>query len=259
MRLSGKVAVVTGASRGIGRAIALELAKEGADVVVNYRSGSREAEEVVEKIRGMGRKAKAVRADVSDPDQVEEMASIAFKEFGGVGILVNNAGMIRKAPLEEITPEEWDKVISVNLNGVFYAMRSFGTRMIKQGGGSIVNIASVAGHVPLDGGGAYSASKAGVIILTRQAAVEWGPKGVRVNAICPGPIVTDMLRSEYTEEELRRRERLTPVGRLGRPEDVAKLAAFLASDDASYITGAVYDLDGGLSSSTYRLLHELLR
>ncbi len=116
----------------------------------------------------------------------------------------------------------------MNLNGVFYAMRSFGIRMIRQGGGSIVNVASVAGHTSLKGGGAYSASKAGVIILTRQAAVEWGPKGIRVNAMCPGPVLTDMLMSEYTEEELRKRERLTPAGRLGRPEDVARLAVFLA-------------------------------
>ncbi len=259
MRLEGKVAVITGASRGIGRAIALEFAREGADMVVNYRTRAEEAEKVVEEIRRMGRRAVAVRADVSNPDQVEEMASTAFEEFGKVDVLVNNAGIIAKAPLEELTPDEWDRVISVNLNGVFYTMRSFGTRMIRQGGGSIVNIASVAGHTPLEGGGAYSASKAGVIMLTRQAALEWGPKGIRVNAICPGPILTDMLRSEYTEEELRRRERLTPVGRLGVPEDVAKLAAFLASDDASYITGAVYDVDGGLSGSTYRLLHELLR
>ncbi len=259
MKLEGKVAVVTGASRGIGRAIALEFAKEGANIVVNYRTRSEEAEEVVRRIEEIGRKALAVRADVSDPEQVEEMASLAFEEFGRVDVLVNNAGIIIKAPLEELAPEDWDRVISVNLNGVFYAMRSFGVRMMRQGGGSIINVASVAGHTPLEGGGAYSASKAGVIILTRQAAVEWGPKGIRVNAICPGPVLTDMLRSEYTEEELRRRERLTPAGRLGRPEDVAKLAVFLASDEASYITGAVYDVDGGLSASTYRLLHELLR
>ncbi len=257
--LEGKVAVITGASRGIGRVIAMEFAKEGADVVVNYRTRSVEAEEVVERIRKMGRRAVAVRADVSDPSQVEEMASAAFEEFGRVDVLVNNAGIISRAPLEEVSPEEWDRVISVNLNGVFYAMRSFGIRMIRQGGGSIINVASVAGHTPLEGGGAYSASKAGVIILTRQVAVEWGPKGIRVNAICPGPVLTDMLRSEYTEEELRKRERLTPAGRLGRPEDVARLAVFLASDDSSYITGAVYDVDGGLSASTYRLLHELLR
>ncbi len=156
------------------------------------------------------------------------MASIAFDEFGKMDVLVNNAGIISKAPLEEVSPEEWDRVISVNLNGVFYAMRSFGIRMIRQGGGSIVNVASVAGHTSLEGGGAYSASKAGVIILTRQAAVEWGPKGIRVNAMCPGPVLTDMLMSEYTEEELRKRERLTPAGRLGRPEDVARLAVFLA-------------------------------
>ncbi len=179
--------------------------------------------------------------------------------MGKVDVLVNNAGIIHKSPLEELELEDWNKVISVNLNGVFYTMRSFGVRMIHQGGGSIINIASVAGHVPLEGGGAYSASKAGVIMLTRQAAVEWGPKGVRVNAICPGPILTDMLRSEYSEEELKFRERVTPVGRLGDPKDVARLAVFLASDEASYVNGAIYDLDGGLAASTYSLLHELLR
>ncbi len=258
MRLSDKVAVVTGASRGIGRAIAIEFAREGADIVVNYNASREKAENVVRAIKNMNRRAISIKADVSDPDQVREMVKIVISNFRRVDILVNNAGIIIKSPLEYISPEDWIKVISVNLNGVFLTMRFFGEHMISRGEGVIINIASVAGHLPLVGGGAYSASKAGVIMLTRQAAAEWGPRGIRVNAICPGPILTNMLKSEYSEEELKIREKVTPTMRMGTPEDVAKLAVFLASDDAKNITGGVYDTDSGLSVSTYWLLHELL-
>ncbi len=258
-RLSGKVAVITGASRGIGRAIALAFAEEGADVVVNYLRSEEEARKTIEKVEEYGARGLAVRADVSDPYQVEKMASKVVKKFGKVNVLVNNAGVISKGPLEEISIEDWVRVISINLNGVFYTMRAFAKLMMANGGGSIVNVASVAGYVPLVSAGAYSASKAGVIMLTKQAAAEWGKYGIRVNAICPGPIETDMLLSEYTEEQLRARKKLMPVGRLGKPEDVARLAVFLASDESRYVTGEAYGIDGGFSVSTYWLIDHILR
>ncbi len=259
MKLRDKVAVVTGSSRGIGRAIALAFAKEGAHVVVNYYKNEEKAREVVKKIEEIGRRALSIRADVSDYKQVEEMADRVISEFGRVDILVNNAGILIKSPLEETSPRDWERVVSVNLNGVFFTMRAFGKRMLSGKGGSIINIASVAGYVPLVDAGAYSATKAAVIMLTKQAAVEWGPRGVRVNAICPGPVLTDLLLSEYTPKELEVRKKVTPATRLGDPEDIARLAVFLASDESRYITGEAYGIDGGLASSTYWILHKLLK
>lgn len=258
MRLSDKVAVITGGNRGIGRAIALGFAREGAHIVVNYLRGRDEAHEVADMVRDIGRKALLVKADISNYIEVDNMAEKVFLEFGKVDILVNNAGILIKNSLIDTSPEKWDKVVSVNLNGVFYSMKIFGAKMVSNGGGSIINISSVAGYIPLINAGAYSATKAAVIMLTRQAAVEWGSRGVRVNAICPGPILTDMLLSEYTSKELQIRRRLTPLMKLGKPEDIADLAVFLASDDSGYVTGEAYGIDGGLSNSTYFLLHKLL-
>lgn len=256
--LSGKVALVTGSSRGIGRAIATAFAEEGADVVVNYLRRDDLAQEVVREIESLGVRSFAVKADVSDPLQVEKMAAEVERRFGRLDVLVNNAGMLLKSPLEEVSVEDWNKVVAVNLNGVFYTMRAFAGLMIRNRGGSIINVASVAGYVPLILGGAYSASKAGVIMLTKQAAVEWGRYGIRVNAICPGPVETEMLRSEYTEEQLKIRKEIMPIRRLGRPEDVAKLAVFLASDESRYVTGEAYGIDGGMAVSTYWLINQLV-
>ncbi|RDD53481.1 MAG: 3-oxoacyl-ACP reductase FabG [Candidatus Korarchaeota archaeon NZ13-K] len=258
MRLDGKVALITGASRGIGRAIALAFAREGANIIVNYSRDDSKAREVVDSANSLGVRAIMVRADVSNPMQVEEMERVVRREFGRLDILVNSAGITVRRPLEETSYDEWRKVVDVNLNGTFYVMRAFFRLMAESGGGSIINIASVAGVLPMVGSGAYSPSKSGVIMLTKQAAAEWARHGIRVNAICPGPVETDMLREEFTEEQLEIRRRLIPLGRLGNTEDVVKLALFLASDDSSYITGEAFGVDGGMAVSYYLLLEKLL-
>jgi len=258
MKLKDKVAVITGGARGIGKAISLEFAREGANVVINYFRSEKEAYKVAEMIRNMGRIAYTVKADISRFDEVVRMADEVYSLFNKVDILVNNAGILINKSLLETFPEEWMEVLSINLNGVFYTIKIFGSRMVLDGGGSIINISSVAAYTPLVNGGAYSASKAGVISLTKQAALELGPKGVRVNAVCPGPVLTDMLLSEYSTEKLEKRGHLMPLKTLGYPEDIARLTVFLASDDSRYITGEAYGIDGGFSISTYSLLNMLL-
>jgi len=259
MKLLNKVAVITGGGRGIGKAIALEFAREGAYIIVNYKKSRGEAYKVVEEANKLGVSALAVYADVSKYKDVLNMAKTVLNKYGKVDILVNNAGVLINKKLLETSVREWTKVVNVNLNGVFYTIKVFGKIMVSNGGGSIINIASVAGYIPLMNGGAYSASKAAVIMLTKQAALELASKGIRVNAICPGPIKTDMLLSEYTERELRIRERYMPLMRIADPIDVAKLAVFLASDDSKYITGEAYGIDGGFAISTYLLLNKLLK
>lgn len=259
MKLDGKVALITGGSRGIGRAIALAFAKEGANLVVNYSREDLKAKEVVESATSLGVRAIAVKADVSNPAQVEEMERRVRSEFGRLDILVNSAGITIRRPLEEVTYDDWRKVMGVNLDGTFYVMRTFFKLMAESGGGSIINIASVAGFLPMVGSGAYSPSKAGVIMLTKLAAAEWAKHGIRVNAICPGPIETDMLREEFTEEELEVRKKLIPLGRLGKTDDVVKLALFLASDDSSYVTGEAFGVDGGMAISYYLLMEKFLK
>ncbi|MEM0036062.1 MAG: 3-oxoacyl-ACP reductase family protein [Candidatus Korarchaeum sp.] len=259
MRLDGKVALVTGASRGIGRAIALAFAREGANLIVNYSRNDSKAKEVVNSANSLGVRALMVKADVSNPLQIEGMERVVREEFGRLDLLVNSAGVTVRRPLEEVPYDEWVRVIDVNLNGTFYVMRAFFKLMVESGGGSIINIASVAGILPMVGSGAYSPSKAGVIMLTKQAAAEWARYGIRVNAICPGPVETDMLREEFTEEQLEIRKKLIPLGRLGNTDDVVKLALFLASDDSSYITGEAFCVDGGMAVSYYSLVERFLR
>lgn len=258
MKLSGMVAVVTGAGRGIGRSIALKFAEEGADIVINYSKSGEEAEETAETIRFMGRKALLIRADVSNPFQVRSMVEKTIKEMGKVDVLVNNAGILVPGSLVELSNEDWDRVVRVNLNGVFYCLREFGKHMVKRRKGVIINIASTAGIIPLIGCGAYSSTKAAVIMLTKQAALEWAEHGVRVNAICPGPIKTQMTLSRYTPDKLEKRNRLTPMGRMGEPEEVARLAVFLASAESSYITGETITIDGGLTSSPYWIIKQVI-
>jgi 3-oxoacyl-[acyl-carrier protein] reductase len=259
MRFEGKVALVTGASRGIGRAIALALAKEGADIIVNYSRDDDKAREVVDLAIPFGIKAIMVKADVSNPSQVEEMERIVRKEFGRIDVIINSAGITFRHPLEEVPYEEWRRIIEVNLNGAFYVMRAFFKLMVDSGGGSIVNIASVAGHIPMVGSGAYSPSKAGLIMLTKLAALEWAKYGIRVNAVCPGSVETDMLREEFTEEQIKIKKKLIPLGRLGRTEDIAKLVLFLASEESSYITGESFIIDGGMTISYYLVESRLMR
>jgi len=240
---------VTGASRGIGRGIALCLAKQGADVVINYHSSADKAQEVVGKIKALGQKSIAVRADVSNSDQVEAMVEKTIQEFGRLDILVNNAGVLNYKTLDQMTEKDWDWVIDTNLKGQFLCVKAVVPQMEKNGGGRIVNIASIAsggvgvGYPAL---AHYCASKGGVVALTEGLAIELGVKGITVNAIAPGSIETDMAK-ELTEDEKVRQGLLArlPIKRVGQPEDIGAAAVFLASDEASYITGSVVYVDGG--------------
>jgi len=245
MKLKDKVAIVTGASRGIGRAIALAFAREGANVVINFRTRDDLAEEVVSKIKKLGQKALKVQADVRNLEEVNEMVELVIKEFGRIDILVNNAGIIRDKTLRKMTKDDWDDVIQTNLTGIFNCCKAVWESMIKAGGGCIINISSVVGEMGNFGQTNYAASKAGVIGFTKSLAKEGARKGIRVNAIAPGFIETDMITS-VPEEIKKKLLKQIPLGRFGKPEEVAKLAVFLASEDASYITGQTININGGL-------------
>lgn len=244
--LEGKVAIVTGASRGIGRAIAVELAGRGAGITVNYCGSREKAEETAELIREKGRRALLVRADVSDSSQVEEMFRQTMEEFGRIDILVNNAGITRDNLLLRMSEEDFDAVINTNLKGAFLCMKQAAKRMLKQKSGRIINISSISGVAGNAGQANYCAAKAGIIGLTKSAAKELGSKGITVNAIAPGYICTDMtdVLNDTVKEAILTR---IPLKRFGSPEDIAYTAAFLASDEAAYITGQVLGTDGGMS------------
>jgi 3-oxoacyl-[acyl-carrier protein] reductase len=241
--LRGQVAIVTGASRGIGRAIALELAKLGANVVVNYASSSNAAEELVDTITKAGGKAIALQADVSQADQVEALVNTAMEKLNRVDILVNNAGITRDTLLLRMKPEDWQAVIDLNLTGVFLCTRAVSKIMLKQRSGRIINITSVAGQMGNPGQANYSAAKAGVIGFTKTIAKEFASRGITVNAVAPGFIATDMTSNINAEEILK----YIPLGRYGQPEEVAGMVRFLAADSAAaYITGQVFNVDGGM-------------
>lgn len=245
MSLEGKVALVTGASRGIGRAIALELAKKGADVGVNYAGNEEAAAQVVREIEGLGRKAIAIRADVSQGNQVEEMIKKMLDQFGHLHILVNNAGITRDNLLMRMKEEEWDQVLNINLKGAYHCTKAVLRPMMKQRWGRIINIASVSGSFGTQGQANYAASKAGLVALTKTTAREVATRGITVNAVSPGFIqteMTDVLSEDYQKQLLSQ----IPMGRYGLPEEVAKLVAFLVSDDASYITGQTIHINGGM-------------
>jgi 3-oxoacyl-[acyl-carrier protein] reductase len=242
--LQGKVAIVTGASRGIGRAIALELSKYGASVVVNYASSSTAADEVVAEITAAGGNAIALQADVSQADQVDALISTTTEKFGRVDILVNNAGITRDTLLLRMKPEEWQAVIDLNLTGVFLCTRAVSKLMLKQRSGRIINITSVAGQMGNPGQANYSAAKAGVIGFTKTVAKELATRGISVNAVAPGFIATDMTSNLSNTEEILK---FIPLGRYGQPEEVAGMVRFLAADPAAaYITGQVFNVDGGM-------------
>lgn len=246
--LEGKVAVVTGASRGIGRAIALELARRGARVVVNYHRNAAAAEEVVAAIRAEGGEAVAVGADVSDFQQAQALIQAALNTFGRIDILVNNAGVTRDQLILMMSEEDWDTVIRVDLKSLFNTCKAAARPMVRQRYGRIINISSVVGLAGQGGQTNYAAAKAGVIGFSKSLAKELGPRGITVNVVAPGFIPTDLtadLPEELRQEAIRR----TPLGRPGSPEDVARAVAFLASDDAAFITGAVLPVDGGLVMS----------
>jgi dehydrogenase/reductase SDR family protein 4 len=251
-RLMGKAAVVTGGRRGIGRAIALALAGAGADIVIaDIVAEDGKLEGVAAEIKGMGRRCLAISADISSRADVGEMTRRALKIFKRIDILVNCAGVwIPGQTLIETPEENWDKVIDTNLKGTYFCCQAVGKVMARQSGGNIINISSQVGLNPGTGAGAYSISKAGIIMLTRQLALELAGKNIRVNALAPGIVKTDFNRDIWGNPEAERRISLgVPLGRLAEPEDVARAALFLASDDSSYITGAVIPVDGGWRAS----------
>ena len=244
--LEGKVSVVTGASRGIGRAIALGLADAGSNVAVAARTES-DLETLVKEIEGLGRKALSVPTDVLDRTAIETLLDRSIDELGGLDVLVNNAGGTRfVAPITTLRPEGWDKVIDLNLNAVFHATQLAAQRMIDRGGGSIIQISSVAGVQGAEGLSFYSAAKAGVRLMTQAVARELASSGVRLNSIAPGWIATDLNANMWSDEGIRQSmEDMIPMGRFGRAEEIVGPAVFLASDAASFVTGATLVVDGG--------------
>lgn len=245
MKLEGKKALVTGASRGIGRAIALALAAAGADVAVNYAGSEAAAKEVAAEIEAMGRKAFVVQADISQNAASTEMVDAVVKEFGRIDILVNNAGITRDGLLMRMKEEDWDAVLTTNLKGVFNCTKAAVKYMMKQRAGRIVSISSVVGLMGNAGQANYAAAKAGVIGFTKAVAKEVAARGITVNAVAPGFIKTDMT-SVLPEKVVESLVASIPQSRLGEPEDIARAVLFLVSDDANYITGQTLHVDGGM-------------
>ncbi|MBP7072829.1 MAG: 3-oxoacyl-[acyl-carrier-protein] reductase [Clostridia bacterium] len=245
MQLKGKTAVVTGGSRGIGRAIALELASCGANVVVNYTRNSKAADEVVAEIEAMGLSGMAVKADVSIASEVENLVNEVLKTFGSIDILVNNAGITRDNLIIRMTEKEFDEVINTNLKGAFICTKAVSRVMIKQKSGKIINVSSVVGIVGNAGQSNYAAAKAGLIGFTKSMAKELAKRGINVNAVAPGFIQTDMtsVLPENVKEEFLKS---IPLMRIGKPEDIANTVLFLASEYSDYITGQVINIDGGM-------------
>lgn len=243
--LTGKTALVTGASRGIGRAIALELASQGANIAVNYAGNEAKAEEVVKEAEKLGVKAIKIQANVAQNDEVQAMIKSVIKEFGSLDILVNNAGVTKDNLLMRMKEEEFDQVIDINLKGVFLCTKAVTRQMMKQRAGKIINVASIVGVSGNPGQANYVAAKAGVIGMTKSVALELASRNVHVNAVAPGFIATDMT-DVLTEEQQKAIMDLVPLAKFGQPEDVAKVVRFLASDDANYITGQTIHIDGGM-------------
>ena len=244
-KLDGKAALVTGASRGIGAEIAKQLAKEGARVAVNYSGSQSKAEEVVNDIVAAGGQAFAIQASVSDAENVTDMVKQTIEQFGSVDILVNNAGITRDNLLMRMKESEWGDVINTNLKGVFLCTKAVTRQMMKQRAGKIINIASIVGVSGNAGQANYVAAKAGVIGLTKTTAKELASRHINVNAIAPGFITTEMT-DELSEDVKNQMLTQIPLSKLGNPQDVAKAVVFLASDDASYITGQTLHVDGGM-------------
>ncbi|MGB9813449.1 MAG: 3-oxoacyl-[acyl-carrier-protein] reductase [Thermovenabulum sp.] len=247
MNLQGKVAVVTGGSRGIGKSISLKLAELGSTVVINYVKNDSYALEVAQQIEKMGKSAFLVKKDVSKINEAEELIEEVYKKFNSIDILVNNAGITKDTLFLRMTEEDFDKVLNTNLKGTFNVTKAAVKYMVKKRYGRIINISSIVGIYGNVGQANYAAAKAGIIGFTKSLAKELGSRGITVNAVAPGFIKTDMtipLIEKETEEKIKEN---IPLRRIGLPEDVANLVAFLASDEASYITGQVIAIDGGLT------------
>lgn len=248
MELEGKVAIVTGASRGIGRAIAEELAAQGAKVVINYNANESAAAEVVSRIEANGGTALAIQADVSDFAAAEALVKVATEAFGPVDILVNNAGTTRDTLLMTMKEEDWDVVLATNLKSIFNCCKAVARPMVRRKqGGRIINISSVAGIVGQPGQTNYAASKAGVIGFSKSLAKELGSRQITVNVVAPGFVLTD-LTANLPEDLVKQTIDFIPLGRWGEAEEIAHVVAFLASDKATYITGTVIQVDGGIAT-----------
>lgn len=245
MNLTGKVALVTGASRGIGQATAIELAKAGADIVVNFIGNEAVAQETVEAIEALGRKVIKIKADVGNAEEVQAMVDEAVATFGHIDILVNNAGITRDGLLIRMKDSDWDDVLNINLKGVYLVSKAVAKIMVKQRSGRIINMTSVSGVTGNVGQANYAAAKAGVIGFTKTCAKELAARGITVNAVAPGFIETAM--TDVLPEKIKEGIAATvPFGRMGQPEEIASVVTFLASDFASYITGQVLNVDGGM-------------
>jgi 3-oxoacyl-[acyl-carrier protein] reductase len=245
IELDGKVALVTGGSRGIGRAIALRLATQGADVAFTYRGNAAAAQATVAEIEALGRRALAVQADAADGTSAEAAVKTVLDALGKVDILVNNAGITRDDLIMRMSAEAWNDVIDTNLSGAFWMTKAITRPMLKARGGRIINITSVSGQAGQTGQANYSAAKAGLIGLTKATARELASRGITVNAVAPGFVLTELTQDLPEALQAQITER-TPLGRFGTPEEIAQAVAFLASDDAAYITGQVLAVDGGL-------------
>lgn len=251
--LEGRTALVTGSSSGIGRAIALAFAEAGADIASDYVGSAEAEDEAAERIRKTGRRVVEIEADISKADEVQNMVNRAMAEFGKIDILVNNAGLQIEKAFRDLEPEDWDRMLSVDLRGTFLVTLYTVREMIKSGGGKIINITSVHQLIPKPNFAPYCAAKAGVGMLTKTLAVDLAPYKIRVNAIAPGAIATPMNKDVLEDpEKLKRVLDQVPAGRMGTAEEVAQLALYLASDAADYVTGATFVIDGGLTQQVVR-------
>lgn len=246
MKLKDQVAIITGSGSGIGRGIALEYAKEGAKVVINVSRNMDSANEVVEEIKKLGGEAIAIRADVSNSEEVQNLVSETVKQFGKINILVNNAGITQNPqPLADISEEDWNRIVNINLNSIFLVSKYAIPEILKSDKGAVINLASIAAFEVGSGAG-YVATKHAVIGLTKQMAVDYGKKGINCNAICPGAIESNMTKGMFDEgSPAAPLLKMTPAQRLGKPEEIGKLAVYLASEDASFIHGSAFVIDGG--------------
>ncbi|EDK34114.1 SDR family NAD(P)-dependent oxidoreductase [Clostridium kluyveri] len=246
MKLKDKVAIVTGASRGIGKAIAIEMAKEGARIIVNYNNSKKKALEVVKEIEDIKGTSIAVKADVSKRNEVKKMIDIAVENFGEIHILVNNAGILQQKPFESITDDEWDKMFQVNMKGAFICTQECIPYMLKNNFGRIINISSIGGQWGGNLAVHYSATKAGIISLARSLARIYSKDGINTNCIAPGLVLTEMSAKEMATEAGKEKLKGIPINRPAAPEEIGRIAVFLASEDGSYITGQTLNANGGM-------------